>query len=154
MGAAYYFLFRGFCALESTISRSSFDGKYFSRQFCFALLPIALFYNVCHYFTLFLDQGRKIIVLASDPLGLGWHLLSVSTIQELAPQPIINMGYIWHAQVLMILAGHILSVYITHAISIRSRDPAGTTAINQLPLLVLTIALTISGLWILSLPLA
>nr|CCA88175.1 putative fenitrothion hydrolase protein FedB [Ralstonia syzygii R24] len=154
MSAAYYCLFRGFCALEAITSRSSFDGKHFSRQFCFALLPIAFFYNVCHYFTLFLDQGRKIIALAADPLGLGWKLFSMSSTQDSAAQSLINVGYIWHAQVLLILAGHILSVYITHAISIRSRDLGGTAIIGQLPLLVLTIVLTISGLWILSLPLA
>jgi len=154
MGAAYYGLFRVFCALEAAASRSPFDGKRFSRQFCLALLPIALFYNVTHYFTLFLDQGRKIIALASDPLGLGWALFPVQPAQDAAVQPLINVGAIWHAQVFLILAGHLLSVYITHAISARNRHLAGTVAVSQLPLLVLTILLTVSGLWILSLPLA
>ncbi|CAJ0895912.1 hypothetical protein [Ralstonia flatus] len=154
IGVGYYGLFRGFCALEAIASRSSFNGKGVARQFCFALLPIALFYNVCHYFTLFLDQGRKIAALAADPLGLGWKLFSIPPNQDSAAQSLINAAYIWHAQVILILVGHILSVYITHAISMRRINRAASTAINQLPLLVLTIALTISGLWILSLPLA
>jgi len=154
MGAAYYGLFRFFCALEAAASRSPFGGKRFSLQFCFALLPIAFFYNVAHYFTLFLDQGRKTIALASDPLGLGWALFPVPPVQDAAAQPLVNVGAIWHAQVFLILAGHLLSVYATHAIAARSRHLAGTAAISQLPLLVLTIVLTVSGLWILSLPLA
>jgi len=156
MGVAYYVLFRGFCALEAIACRSSFNGKDFARQFCFALLPIALFYNVCHYFTLFLDQGRRVVMLASDPLGLGWHLFSVSFAQtpDSPAQSLINVAYIWHVQVILILIGHILSVYVTHAISARRRGLAETMIVSQLPLLVLTIVLTISGLWILSLPLA
>lgn len=154
MGAAYYGLFWVFCALEAMVARSPFDGERFSRQFCFALLPIAFFYNLAHYFTLFLDQGRKTIVLTSDPLGLGWALFPVPLAQDAAAQPLVNVGAIWHAQVFLILAGHLLSVYVTHAIAARSRHLAGTAAISQLPLLVLTIGLTVSGLWILSLPLA
>lgn len=154
IGVGYYAVFRGFCALEAIASRSAFNGKDVARQFCFALLPIALFYNVCHYFTLFLDQGRKIVALAADPLGLGWKLFSISPNPDSAAQSLINAAYIWHAQVILILVGHILSVYITHTICMRRNNRAGTTAINQLPLLVLTIALTVSGLWILSLPLA
>ena len=154
MGAVYYSLFRGFCALEAIASRSSFNGKDVARQLCFALLPIALFYSVCHYFTLFLDQGRKIIALAADPLGLGWKLFSIAPSQDSVAQSLINMAYIWHAQVILILVGHILSVYITHAISVRHRNPARTSVVREVPLLVLTIVLTISGLWILSLPLA
>ncbi len=154
MGAAYYGLFRVCCMLEARLARSPFDGKRFSRQFCFALLPIAFFYNVSHYFTLFLGQGRKLIALAADPLGLGWKLFSVPPLQDGAAPPPIDMGAIWHAQVFLILAGHIVSVYVTHAISARGRHAGAGAAVSQLPLLVLTIVLTISGLWILSLPLA
>ncbi|MCA8346241.1 hypothetical protein [Burkholderia cepacia] len=156
IGVAYYLLFRGCCTLGALSMRSTSGGASFSRQFCLILLPIAFFYNVCHYFTLFWDQGRQIVRLVSDPLGLGWTLLPLAAAadQVSAAQALINVGYIWHAQVLLILAGHILSVMLTHAIVIRSGRVAGKAIVGQLPLLVLTIALTISGLWILSLPLA
>ncbi|VWC52122.1 membrane protein [Burkholderia aenigmatica] len=154
VGMAYHGLFRGFCALGAAGSRSTLDGHAFARQFCLLLLPIALFYNVCHYFTLFIDQGRQIVSLLSDPLGIGWNLLSIDPAQVAPTALLINVGYIWHAQVLLILAGHVLSVVVTHAIAVRHRVLAGTVVRNQLPLLVLTIVLTVSGLWILSLPLA
>ncbi|SAK81990.1 putative membrane protein [Caballeronia catudaia] len=154
IGLTYYCVFRGFGTLSAISSRSSADGKSFSQKFCLVLLPIAFFYSVCHYFTLFLVQGTQLFSLLSDPLGLGWRLLPMSLVKQGAAQPLINVGYIWHGQVALILVGHILSVYITHAITIRSRELARTSIVNQLPLLVLTIALTISGLWILSLPLA
>ncbi|MCO8591738.1 hypothetical protein [Burkholderia multivorans] len=153
---AYYLVFLGCCTAGAIGTRSSSGGAFFSRQFCLILLPIAFFYNVCHYFTLFWDQGRQIVRLASDPLGLGWNLLPVpAAVDEVsASQALIDVGYIWHAQVLLILAGHIASVMLTHAIAVRSGSRGRRATIGQLPLLVLTIALTISGLWILSLPLA
>ncbi|KWF29459.1 hypothetical protein WT56_17625 [Burkholderia pseudomultivorans] len=151
---AYYGLFAGFCTLGAIGARSALDGRTFARQFCLLLLPIALFYNVCHYFTLFIDQGRQIFALLSDPLGIGWNLLSLRPAEYSPTSLLVNVGYVWHAQVLLILAGHILSVYATHAIAVRNRVLAGTVVGNQLPLLALTILLTISGLWILSLPLA
>ncbi|UDM49004.1 hypothetical protein [Cupriavidus sp. MP-37] len=161
IGMAYYVLFRLFCTIQAIcagapLKGKALNGKAITQQFCLALLPIALFYHVCHYFTLFLGQGRQALALASDPLGLGWQLLpALSTASEPTPaQSLINMGYIWHAQVLLILAGHILSVYVTHAIAARNRALVGASAVSQLPLLVMAIALTISGLWILSLPLA
>ncbi|MGY4208018.1 hypothetical protein ACVK00_001388 [Burkholderia sp. PvR073] len=156
VGVAYYLLFRGCCTLGAIGSRSASDGAAFSRRFCLILLPIAFFYNVCHYFTMFWDQGRQIIPLVADPLGLGWRLLPAAAAddQVSAAQALINVGYIWHAQVLLILGGHIVSVMLTHAIDVRSGAPGGRAIVGQLPLLVLTIVLTISGLWILSLPLA
>ncbi|MBU9398425.1 hypothetical protein [Burkholderia multivorans] len=154
VGFAYYGLYRAFCALGALGTRSAVDGRTFARQFCLLLLPIALFYNVCHYFTLFMDQGRQIFALLSDPLGIGWNLLSLPPADYSPTSLLINVAYIWHAQVLLILVGHILSVYFTHAIAVRNRVLAGTVVGNQLPLLALTIVLTISGLWILSLPLA
>ncbi|MFM0304511.1 hypothetical protein PQQ99_30775 [Paraburkholderia sediminicola] len=153
-GAVYYLVFMGFCWLSAAVSRTSLDGASLARQFCLALLPIAFFYNVCHYFTLFLNQGRQVLLLASDPLGRGWHLFQVPPAAYPGTQPPVNMSLVWHAQVFFILLGHLLSVYIAHAIALRNRDLARTVMINQLPLLVLTIGLTISGLWILSLPLA
>ncbi|HEM7850709.1 hypothetical protein [Burkholderia multivorans] len=156
IGIAYYLVFLGCCTAGATCTRSSSGGAFFSRQFCLILLPIAFFYNVCHYFTLFWDQGRQIVRLVSDPLGLGWNLLPmVAAADEVsATQALIDVGYIWHAQVLLILAGHVVSVMLTHAIAARSGSRAGRSTVGQLPLLVLTIALTITGLWILSLPLA
>ena len=151
--AAYYLFFRLICSLQARQSQSSLNGKALARKFCVTLLPIALFYNVSHYFTLFIGQGRQLLALVSDPLGLGWRLLPTVPSGDTAA-PVINMGYIWHAQVLLILAGHVLSVYVTHVITTRDRDLVRDGVIAQLPLLVLTIALTISGLWILSLPLA
>lgn len=47
-------------------------------DFAHTLLPIVLAYHAAHYFTLLLDQGPKILSLASDPFGYGWNLFGTA----------------------------------------------------------------------------
>jgi hypothetical protein len=59
---------------------------------------------------------------------------------------------VWHIQVGLILLGHVVSVYLGHVQALRI-FPKGRAAFwSQFPMLVLMIALTSVGLWILSLP--
>lgn len=60
--------------------------------------------------------------------------------------------FVWHIQVGLILFGHVVSVYLGHEQALRI-FPEGRKALwSQFPMLVLMIALTSVGLWILSLP--
>jgi hypothetical protein len=119
-------------------------------DFCYPLLPIALAYNVTHYFTFVVVQWQQLLWLISDPFGFGWDLLGVAATAK-PKQP--SMGLIWHVQVALLLLGHLVSIYLVHLVSMRTfaeRRPV----ICQLPLLLLMIVYTVLGLWILSLPLA
>ena len=49
-----------------------------ARAFVFSLVPIALAYNIAHFFTLLVINGQLIIPLASDPFGYGWDLLGTA----------------------------------------------------------------------------
>jgi len=64
------------------------------------------------------------------------------------------MAVIWHTQVGLILAGHVISVYLAHAIALRVFPTRRQVIVSQLPLLLLMLAYTAAGLYILSLPLA
>lgn len=109
-----------------------------------SLVPIALAYNAAHYFTLLVGQGSRVFALLLDPLG--WGRTPVPGLPT--PDPVST----WHVQVAIILAGHVVGVAWCH------RDlwlPECSRARNwlvQAPLLALTVLLTGSGLWILSLP--
>lgn len=149
----YYLVFRGTCFLSAPRRRNSPGSSMFYANICLTLLPIALFYNVCHYFVLFLNQGRQTLALLSDPLGRGWNLLQLAPSPDLAMRPLINMSHVWHVQVFLILLGHVLGVYVAHQIT-QCKVIKNNIRISEVPLLALTIALTVSGLWILSLPLA
>jgi hypothetical protein len=59
---------------------------------------------------------------------------------------------VWHTQVVLILLGHVASVYLAHAQALRIFPGSRQALRSQLPMVALTVALTTVGLWILSLP--
>lgn len=121
-------------------------------RFACSLVPIAFVYNVTHYFTFLVAQIRALPWLISDPFGFGWNLL------HLRPPPVdwglLDMGLIWHMQVALILAGHLVSVCMAHMISLRIFSSRRQALLSQLPMLLLMIVYTSIGLWILSLHLS
>ncbi|HVT34497.1 MAG TPA: hypothetical protein VHE37_02860 [Nevskiaceae bacterium] len=133
------------------LTRSARPLRELLLDFGYTLLPIALVYNLAHYSTLVLGQGMKIISLLSDPFGRGWNLFGTA---HLLRAPILpGMGIVWHSQVLLILLGHVLGVYAAHRVALRVWPSRGAALASQLPMLLLMLALTVSGLWILAQPL-
>jgi len=61
---------------------------------------------------------------------------------------------VWHAQVALILVGHVVSVYLAHAQALQLFPGEKQAVWSQLPMLTLMVLFTTVGLWILSLPIA
>ena len=120
-------------------------------DFGYSLLPIAVVYHVTHYYTLLLDQGVKIRALVSDPFGWGWNLFGTAITGRVPILP--DMGVVWYSQVLLILLGHVVSVYIAHAEALRQFRDTRTVLLSQIPVLALMVLFTGVGLWILAQPL-
>lgn len=121
-----------------------------ANRFALSLLPIVLVYHVTHYYTLIQTQGVKIVALASDPFGLGWNLFGTADWFQYNIVP--DVGFVWHVQVTLIVAGHVASVYVAHLQALDWLKDRKRAAISQLPMLVLMVAFTVAGLWILSQP--
>ncbi|WP_288108653.1 hypothetical protein [Limnobacter sp.] len=114
------------------------------------LMPIVLAYSFSHYFTLLLTQGVQIIHLFSDPLGRGWNLIGTRNLWR-API-LLDVRLTWNIQIAALLAGHVFSAWLTHEKAFAIYQNRRLANISQIPLLVLMIALTVLGLWILSQP--
>lgn len=135
--------------LAKIIAKSALPLKELALSFAFSLVPIALVYNLAHYFTLVFTEGPNIARLLSDPFGFGWNLLNTANSSY---GIILGANFVWHAQVVFILIGHIVSVYLTHVVALNV-FPAGKRAFwSQFPMLALMIIYTMLGLWILSQP--
>lgn len=120
-------------------------------RFAYSLIPIAFVYNATHYFTFLVTQIRVLPWLVTDPLGFGWNLLHLRPVPQWAP---LNMGFIWHTQVALILIGHLVSICVAHTISLRVFSSRRQAVLSQVPMLLLMIIYTSIGLWILSLHLS
>lgn len=121
-----------------------------SMRFAYSLLPIALVYHVTHYYTLLMTQGIKVIAMISDPFGWKWNLFGTADWFKYAIIP--DISTVWHVQVVTIVIGHIISVYIAHVEALRLFGNHKSATLSQLPMLLLMMAFTTAGLWILAQP--
>jgi hypothetical protein len=118
--------------------------------FGYSLIPIAFVYNVSHYFTLLFTEAPRLLPLISDPFGAGWNVFGT---EKLAQAPILPPArFVWHTQVGLILFGHVVSVYLGHVQTLRVFPKSRNALWSQVPMLILMIAFTTAGFWILSLP--
>lgn len=138
-------------ALAKALTRSPLTARELMLRFAYSLLPIALVYNVTHYYTLLLTQGITIFSLVSDPFGWGWDLFGTARHWRTPLLP--NMDFVWHSQVALILVGHVVSVVLAHIEALRCFGNRRLALLSQLPMLLLMVAFTTAGLWILSQPL-
>lgn len=137
-------------ALARQLTGSRLSLRLLARRFAPSLLPIALVYHISHYFTLLLTQGPQIGWLMSDPFALGWQLRTGNRLP--VTQLLPAMGTVWHVQVGLILTGHAASVALAHHEALRCFGNARAAWRSQLPMLLLMMGMTVSGLWILAQP--
>lgn len=119
-------------------------------RYAYSLLPIVLVYHVTHYYTLLQTQGIKFFSLISDPFGRGQDWFG--TARWFLRANIPDVAVVWHVQVVLIVLGHIASVYIAHLEALRLCGNPRRAALSQLPMLALMVLFTVGGLWILSQP--
>jgi hypothetical protein len=120
------------------------------RLFVPTLLPIALAYHVAHYLTYLLVTGQVVIALGSDPLGRGWDLLGTARYQ--ASAAIVGARFAWYASVIVIVAGHVLAMYVAHRLALARFSDARAARRSQYPLAALMVGYTMLSLWILAQP--
>lgn len=147
----YLLIFAACLWLMKRITASSESLTHLIYRFSYSLLPIVVVYHFTHYFTLVLGQGSQLPNLMTDPLGLGWNLLALSAMNS--TRLLFDMSWVWHTQVAAMLFGHIASVYVAHEVARRLYASPKAVWLSQLPLLILMMAFTVFGLWILAQPL-
>jgi len=145
----YFALYMLVMVWTKALTRTTLSLHTLALEFVTSLVPIAFVYNISHYYTMLLLEGARLPTVLTDPFGFGWNLFGV----EPSKPSYIEMGVVWHTQVALILAGHIVSVYLAHAAALRIFPTRKQAIMSQIPMLLLMVAYTAIGLYILSLPL-
>ena len=148
--AAFFGLFLAFCWLMAQTAGGERGALELARAFAPSLIPIALAYNIAHFITLLLVQGQLLIPLASDPFGAGWNLLG--TAGYTIDAGVIGARVVWFLSVALIVAGHILSVYLAHLAALRTFGDRAAAQSSQYPMLTLMVIYTVASLWIIAQP--
>lgn len=146
----FFLLFFTFSYLMSGSVGKALGTLELARAFAYSLIPIALAYNIAHFITLLLIQGQLLMPLVSDPFGFGWDLLGTADYKiEIG---VINARALWWLSITLIVAGHILAVYLAHLISIRTFSNRAMALNSQYPMLTLMVMYTVVSLWIIAQP--
>ncbi len=118
--------------------------------FAYSLVPIALAYQAAHYYTLLITEGQNLLALASDPFGWGWNLFGTAGYE--VDVNVVGAALVWYSQVALIVAGHVVAVYLAHAVALREAPSPKLALRGQLPMVALMVLYTVTSLWILSQP--
>jgi hypothetical protein len=121
-------------------------------SFVYSLVPIAIAYQIAHYYSYLLVQGQGIFALFSDPFGWGWNLFGTAGYRIDAG--VVDAAFVWYSQVALILAGHVVAVYLAHEAALRLFGSPSLAARSQYPMMVLMVLYTVLSLWLLSQPAA
>ncbi len=117
-----------------------------ANRYAPTLVPIALAYSVAHYFSLLVFEGQRLGYLISDPAGLGWDLFG--TLDASIDYTVVSTGTIAVVQTVAIVVGHAAAVFLAHDRALKDFGQQ-RAALSQVPMLILMIALTITGLTLL-----
>lgn len=115
--------------------------------FAHSMVPIVVGYIAAHYLSYLLEEGQRTLIQMSDPFTRGDNYLGTANWS-------VNYWLSYHAtllasiKVLAVVGGHVLGVVAAHdrAIELLPRRHQLT---GQLPLLVVMVSFTISGLYLL-----
>ena len=143
-------VYLGFVKLSQVAGGGGVPLRRLAPAYVYTLVPIAIAYQVSHYYTYLLIQGQAIIYHLSDPFGWGWNLFGTAGYEIRVG--VVSAAFVWYSQVVLIVTGHVLAVYLAHVVSLRFFGSAQLALRSQLPLLALMILYTIFSLWILSQP--
>jgi hypothetical protein len=119
-----------------------------SRTFVHTLVPIAFAYVLAHYFSLLVWQGQAIGYLASNPLGHGTNYLGTAGWH--VNYSLIGSTGIWYVQVLALVTGHVSGLALAHDRALVTYPSTQQAVRSQYWMLVVMVAFTSLGLWLLS----
>lgn len=146
---AAYVLFGWFIKLAAG---ESVDALTLARRFGLSLLPIAIAYQVAHFYTFLLIQGQFLVLSLMDPFGLGWTLPGLGGLEPTSELPFLSIQFVWQSQVALILLGHVVAVWVAHHIALDVYPDRWQAIKSQIPMMVLMVGYTMLSLWILTRP--
>jgi cation transporter-like permease len=110
-----------------------------------SLVPIVVGYIFAHYLTYLLEKGQVVVLALLDPLGRGWEPLGdPATAYFLSQSPSVLAAL----KVSCVVAGHVVAVVAAHDRAL-ALLPAAHRLSGQLAMLVLMVAYTFTGLYLL-----
>jgi hypothetical protein len=134
-------------ATMTTGVRAGITRRSLPNRFAHSVVPIVVGYVVAHYLSYFVEVGQQTVVQLSDPLARGQDLLGTADLQVsywISAHP----TFLAVLKVLAVVTGHVLGVIAAHDRAIKLL-PRRHQLTGQLPLLLVMVFYTVTGLYLL-----
>jgi hypothetical protein len=149
--SAFLLIFIAFMEMVIYFGSRKVDLKATVSAFALTLVPIALVYNAAHNYSYVMVQSQGLFPLLNDPLAKGWNLWPA--VVHLKPSfALAQASTVWYAQVVLIVLGHVIAVYLSHLRAGERFRTAQRALLSQYPMLLLMVMYTMTSLWILAQP--
>ena len=146
---AFLLVFVAFIEMVIFFGNRKVDFVTTATGFAMTLVPIALVYNAAHNYSYVVVQSQALIPLLNDPLAKGWHLWPA--VANLTPSfALAQASTVWFAQVVLIVLGHVIAVYLAHLRAGERFRTAQRALLSQYPMLALMVIYTMTSLLILA----
>jgi hypothetical protein len=120
-----------------------------ATAFTHTLIPIGLAYLVAHYFSLvFFGEQAQFTYLLSDPLGDGSNIFGTASAG--IDYGLLSATTIWYIQVGALILGHVTGLILAHDRAIGVYGEPRAASISQRWMLLVMVAFTCLGLFLLS----
>jgi amino acid transporter len=106
------------------------------------LIPIAVVYFIAHYLIYWLYVGQLTPGTVADPFEKEW-------VPDYKPWTPLGGRSVWWIEAALIVWGHIVAVLEAHRVSLARQGSPRRALVAQIPLVLLMVAYTFSGLWVL-----
>jgi hypothetical protein len=117
------------------------------RLYAHSLVPIVVGYIVAHYLSYFVEVGQQTVIYLSDPMVDGSNYLGTADLQ-VSYWLSLHPTFLATTKVVAIVTGHVLGVVASHDRAMRLL-PLRHRLTGQLPLLMVMVLFTVSGLYLL-----
>lgn len=149
--SAFFFVFVALMEVVIYFGTRKVAMKATVSAFALTLVPIALVYSAAHNYYYVVVQSQGLIPLLNDPLEKGWHLWP-AVAGHLPNLALAQASTIWYAQVVLIVLGHVIAVYLSYLTAGERFRTAQRALLSQYPTLLLLVMYTMTSLWILAQP--
>jgi hypothetical protein len=113
-----------------------------ARRYAPTLIPIAAVYFASHYFLYLVYACQFTWAAVADPFGREW-------VPDATPWTGVPGALVWYIQVALIVWGHVIAVFEAHRVSLGVHVDARRALMAQVPLILLMVGYTFTGLWVL-----
>jgi hypothetical protein len=113
-----------------------------ARRYAPTLIPIAAVYFASHYFLYLVYACQFTWAAVADPFGREW-------VPDATPWTGVPGALVWYIQVALIVWGHVVAVFEAHRVSLGVHVDARRALMAQVPLILLMVGYTFTGLWVL-----